>query len=128
MYGGPFGSISVTESPLHLYRQVISEAAVQAVTFDLGRRRPGLAPEQGIDWALTRGLWSSGPEGAGNGPSKRHMLAFAAGGHWRQHRASAADATESDLCILCGQGREDDEHLWKCQALRPIHDKHPLVM
>ena len=125
---GPFGSISVTESPLHLYRQVIIEAAAQAAIVDLEKRRPGLAPEQGIDWTLTRGMWSRCPEKVGNGHSQRHMLAFAAGGHWRQHRSRAADVTESDICILCGQGRDDDEHLWTCQALRPVHAKHPLVI
>ena len=54
---GHYGSISLAESPLHLYRSVIMEAATQGTVKELHRRRPQLAPVQGIDWSLTRMLW-----------------------------------------------------------------------
>ena len=109
---GQHGSISLVESPKHLYRNVIMEAALHGTIAELHRRRPHLAPVQNIDWHLTSMLWRKKNTEIGPGASQRHLLAMAAGGHWRQTHLKAIDPSESDNCILCGQGRDDEEHLW----------------
>ena len=124
---GPFGSIQLATAPMHLFRSVIMEAAPNGTIRGLATRRPQLAPAQGIDWDLTRPLWDGDAAGANPDSSQRHLLALAAGGHWRQHRIKAMEPTEAAICILCGQGRDDDEHLWRCPALRHIHEKHSMV-
>ena len=45
----PFGNVSMISAPLHLYKSVVLEAAVNGVTKELHQRRPHLAPVQGID-------------------------------------------------------------------------------
>ena len=55
------------------------------------------------------------------------MLAYAAGGHWRQHQIKAANLSETETCLLCGGDREDDGHIWRCAGLKHVRDKHPLV-
>ena len=125
---GSFGKISIKNAPLHLFKSVILEEASNGVIRELATRRPQLAPVQGIDWHLTRPMWNRSGEAAGEECSQRHMLAFAAGGHWRQHHVQAFDASaDTATCILCGQGRDDDEHLWHCTALRHIGEKHSMV-
>ena len=124
---GSFGNIRVIDAPLHLYRSVVMEAATEGVIRELHRRRPYLSPAQGIDWTLTRPLWKSAAADIATAPSKRHMLAFAAGGHWKQHRLKEAGASDTDICILCGQGRDDDGHLWGCAALQHVRARHPMV-
>ena len=98
---GPFGNILLAKAPLHLFRSVILEEAANGTIKELANRRQRLAPTQGIDWALTRPLWDDMAAGTDVGPSKRHMLAFAAGGHWRQHRVKAVEPTENATCVLC---------------------------
>ena len=125
---GSFGKISVIDAPLHLYRSVILEEAGNGVIRELVTRRPQLAPAQGIDWHLTRPLWSKRGKDTDERCSQRHMLAFAAGGHWRQHRVRTFDTNdESATCLLCGQGRDDDAHLWDCHALQHVRAKHSTV-
>ena len=124
---GHFGSISITDAPIHLYRTIVSEAASAACTRELSDRRPDISPADGIDWALTRPLWSPAPTVGAATPSTRHMLAYAAGGHWRQHRIKAAHIAETENCLLCGGDRGDDGHIWICAGLQHIRDKHPLV-
>ena len=121
---GQHGSISLVESPKHLYRNVIMEAALHGTIAELHRRRPHLAPVQNIDWHLTSMLWRKKNTEIGPGASQRHLLAMAAGGHWRQTHLKAIDPSESDNCILCGQGRDDEEHLWTCTALQQVRSKH----
>ena len=124
---GAFGSIPLATAPLHLFKSVIGEEAANGVIKELSQRRQRLAPSQGIDWALTRPLWNEMDGGPAEGPSKRHLLAFASGGHWRQHRIAAAEPTISATCVLCGQDKEDDEHLWHCPALKHVRQRHSLV-
>ena len=61
--------------------------------------------------------------------SERHALAYASGGHWRQHRLHAAGhgGECAERCELCGATREDEGHVWECKALRHIHAKHSRV-
>ena len=124
---GPFGNISLASAPWHLYKSIVVEEAANGAIRELSHRRAQLAPNQGIDWALTRPLWNGMDGGPAGGPSKRHLLAFASGGHWRQHRIAAADPTISATCVLCGQDKDDDEHLWHCPALEHIRRRHSLV-
>ena len=91
-------------------------------------RRPTLAPQQGIDWTLTRSLWNGSAAEKPSAPSKRHMLALAGGGHWRQHRVHAIDTEQSELCLLCGKGRDDDDHIWECESLQHLHSKHERIL
>ena len=121
---GGHGKINPVTAPLHLYRTVVLESAVQGITKELHQRRPMLAPRQGIDSTLTRQLWTGSAAEQAGAPSKRHMLALAGGGHWRQHRVHAIDAAQSEVCLLCGQGRDDDDHLWYCNSLQHIHHRH----
>ena len=125
---GPFGNISLTTAPLHLYKSVVLEAATNGVIKELSQRRNQLAPDQGIDWALTRPLWNGPAVGQAASSSQRHLLAFAAGGHWRQHRIAAAEPTVCATCVLCGQSKDDDEHMWHCAALQHVRQKHPMVV
>ena len=127
--GGMHGSISIAHSPRHLYRSVINEAALQGTIAALHRRRPNLAPAQNIDWGPTRMLWKRATAEGSHAASQRHLLALAAGGHWRQNHLKAIEPEATDTCILCGEGRDDDEHMWTCQAMQHIrarHESHPM--
>ena len=78
--GGAHGSISIAHSPRHLCRSVINESALKGTITALHKRRPKLAPEQNIDWDLTRPLWKHATAEGNDAASQRHLLALAAGG------------------------------------------------
>ena len=124
---GPFGSLCVVDAPIHLYRQIIGEAAQNGIIQALRLRRPSIAPTEGIDWSLTRPFWKPTLTADGNPRSQRHMLGFAAGGHRRQHRLTAAAGGPHEPCLVCGKGRDDDGHLWECEGLRHVRAKHPMI-
>ena len=124
---GPFGEISIIHAPLRLYRTIGIEAAVNGITSELHSRRPRLAPAKGVDWSLTRALWTSSKRDGAGQPSGRHLLAMAAGGHWRQHRIQAIEPNTAATCMLCGQGRDDDGHMWECPELEHVRKRHSWV-
>ena len=129
---GPFGGLNLMRAPYHLFRRLPVEAACDAAVRALHVHRPLLAPLESVDWELTKD-WVRSKRFARDGGtlprSERHALAFASGGHWRQHRMHAAGhgAEKGASCLLCGAMREDDEHIWSCPKLAHVHARHPQV-
>eukprot|EP00973_Karenia_brevis_P058440 8138979-Karenia_brevis.AAC.1 len=57
------------------------------------------------------------------------LRSILSGAVWTQERLSRANLQESPLCPCCGEGIEDQSHMWwDCQSWSQIRARHPLAM